>query len=77
MLCRICRNEIPYDAAFCEHCGAPVSEAAGKTFPETDAFKEEQGKEPDNGADITGCKVTENICMCPDGKYRWSMNIRC
>jgi hypothetical protein len=44
ILCRTCGNEIPYDAAFCEHFGAPVSETAGKTFPETDVFKQEQGR---------------------------------
>ncbi|MBO6159175.1 MAG: zinc ribbon domain-containing protein [Firmicutes bacterium] len=95
MLCKICGNEMADGAAFCDNCGAPVSEAAvsaqaeeikpaeaaKKISPKPDASKKERRKKQTSGtidskAEITGHKVTENIYLCPDGKYRWIYEYR-
>lgn len=57
------------------------TEAENKTTPKPDVSKKERRKEQTTGtieskADITGHKVTENIYLCPDGKYRWIYEYR-
>ena len=57
MYCENCGQKLPEGAKFCNSCVAPVvSEAAA---------------EPEMGEDAGYQKVTENILLCPDGKYRW------
>ena len=57
MYCENCGQKLPEGAKFCNSCGAPVvSEAAA---------------EPEMREDAGYQKVTENILLCPDGKYRW------
>ncbi len=52
---------------FCENCGHPI--------PDGSRFCENCGARvignSDKEAEIDGRKVTENIYLCPDGKYRW------
>jgi len=83
MFCENCGKEIPDDAKFCPECGAPIAgsgktdtmemntepmqEAAFQKEPKSRKKKEIYAKD---GA-ISGEKVTENIYLCPDGKYRW------
>ena len=81
MFCEHCGKEIPDDVKFCPECGTmisadtktgiakadPVQEIAVQKKPNTKKKKEVYAK---NGK-ITGEKVTENIYLCPDGKYRW------
>jgi len=57
MYCDNCGHPIPVGIRFCENCGAPVVTA------DTDHQKQDKK--------IEGHKVTENIFLCPDGKYRW------
>lgn len=57
MYCDNCGHPISDGARFCENCGGPVVTA------DTD--------QPEQDIKIEGHKVTENIFLCPDGKYRW------
>lgn len=60
MFCQKCGAEMQSNIRFCPKCGAEINSAVqsdDKTSPE----------------DIinSGRKVTPNISLCPDGKYRW------
>ena len=57
--CGKCGKPLPGDARFCPYCGTPV--------PEEPA---EPQKKPGK-TEIEGKKISENIFLCPDGKYRW------
>ena len=45
------------------------SDASGKRKQKKKMKQKAGGPEPD--VKIEGRRVTENICLCPDGKYRW------
>lgn len=48
MFCQNCKNRIPDDAVFCEHCGAPVKQeqktgpnsVSNTTFPQSNPEKQ-------------------------------------
>ena len=52
---------------FCENCGHPIPD--GSRFCEYCGARVIENSESETV--ITGRKVTENIYLCPDGKYRW------
>ena len=52
---------------FCENCGHPIPD--GSRFCENCGARVTGNS--DKEAEIDGRKVTENIYLCPDGKYRW------
>ena len=59
-------------AKYCENCGDPVEEGevfCDKCGQRIEKAPELKAGESENG--ITGEKVTENIYLCADGKYRW------
>ena len=58
--CRYCGEPMDEGEAFCGSCGRP----AAKDKPEKAVSVKRNG-------DIAGEKVTENVYLCPDGKYRW------
>ena len=87
MYCKNCGSEIPDDARFCRNCGAevlpagsvhsdrmkqsasdkpPIFEGTENNYQQDRPFGQ-SGTDAENG----GRKVTENIVLCPDGKYRW------
>ena len=78
--CESCGREIPDDTKFCGYCGAPVGEEPADTAEKEVGKTEEKAAEKKSGKKagkteneelIKGQKVTENIYLCPDGKYRW------
>ena len=71
MFCKNCGQPVPEWARFCENCGTPVNEAPAGSTPAGGA-----AGDIESGEDITGRKVTENIYLCPDGKYRWIYEYR-
>ena len=75
MYCAKCGKEIPGDSKFCPSCGAAVEAAAPKAEapekPKADAPKQKRKTAINSQKDITGEKVTDNIFLCQDGKYRW------
>ncbi len=79
--CESCGREIPDDTKFCEYCGAPAvrqttgpAEEAVMAEPDVreDGKQKKSVEATDDGTKITGQKVTENIYLCADGKYRWT-----
>lgn len=84
MFCENCGQPVHDGAHFCENCGAAVkpaepggqAEAKKAIPPEPDASKKKKRKKQaaeshDSETVIAGKRVTENIYLCPDGKYRW------
>ena len=80
MFCSNCGNQIDDTAKFCENCGTPVdtpdAPAAG-TPPAPAAKKPPRRRKapaaaPSAEAPEEGRKVTPNITLGADGKYRWT-----
>ncbi len=75
MFCANCGHPIPDGAGFCENCGAAVGKAAAEPSEPAGHEPIDQTQQPagnfESGDQIAGQKVTENIYLCPDGKYRW------
>ena len=55
--CEGCNSPVEEGEDFCGNCGKRIGEGVKR-----DDFEDEP---------LTGEKVTENITLCPDGKYRW------
>ena len=68
MYCEKCGAKIPDGSKFCENCGAPIPEK--HDFIKETIVKRPAKKKPTE-ENLEGKKVTENIYLCPDGKYRW------
>ena len=68
MYCENCGAKIPDGAKYCDSCGAPVVVKEDITEEPSDKKKV---KKKDSKDRLEGKKVTENIYLCPDGKYRW------
>ena len=64
MYCEKCGAQLTEGSKFCDNCGMPVM------LPESRA--EDPGQFPggEEGL-IEGQKISENIYLCTDGKYRW------
>ena len=87
MYCKNCGQEIPDDARFCRNCGAEVmpaesgqSDRMRQSASDIPPIHERPGNnyqqdrplgQSGMDAEEVGRKVTENIILCPDGKYRW------
>jgi hypothetical protein len=69
MLCESCGKPLTEGAKFCESCGASV---AGQVLAETSpkAVKSVRKKKKPTKMDV-GRRISENIYLCSDGKYRW------
>ena len=70
MFCAKCGAELSDNMRFCPKCGAEKTDTKDTMPPD------EQNKEQDNNISPeemmkNGQKVTENIVLCEDGKYRW------
>ncbi|MBO4384214.1 MAG: zinc ribbon domain-containing protein [Clostridia bacterium] len=59
--CRNCGNLIEDGEAFCANCGTRIEP------PKPERAAAPAGAE----GEITGKRVTENVYLCADGKYRW------
>ena len=65
MFCANCGAPLPEGARFCASCGAAVS-------PEEKLPAPRQTQKPaPKQFTAPGRSVSENIVLCPDGKYRW------
>ncbi|MBQ6553769.1 MAG: zinc-ribbon domain-containing protein [Firmicutes bacterium] len=71
MFCHNCGAKLIEGANFCESCGAKITAAAEGPKPEPKAKKAAKERPADEDFAKSGTKVTENIYLCPDGKYRW------
>ena len=60
--CKKCGKPLPEQARFCPFCGTPVPE---------EPAKREGADAKAEAAEIEGRKISENIFLCTDGKYRW------
>ena len=63
MYCRNCGHLLPAGAKICESCGTAAEASrhvAGKIPARQESAREEQPNQ-----------VTPNVCLCPDGFYRW------
>ncbi|MBQ6555473.1 MAG: zinc ribbon domain-containing protein [Firmicutes bacterium] len=72
MFCEKCGNKLDEGAKFCSACGAETSYNAAANEKPVRAKKQTKPGAPigENFAEH-GTKVTENIYLCTDGKYRW------
>ncbi|MBO4288788.1 MAG: zinc ribbon domain-containing protein [Lachnospiraceae bacterium] len=64
MICPICKNDIPDGTNFCPNCGA-------RLVDDEISINGAPRREAEETVEIQGVKVTENITLCDDGKYRW------
>ena len=65
MFCPNCGAQIPDDSSFCEKCGSRIEKVIER--------KEKPVRKPGSKRTepVPERKVSENIRLCPDGKYRW------
>ena len=65
MFCPNCGAKIPDDSGFCEKCGCRIERVIER--------KEKPVRKPGSKRTepVPERKVSENIRLCPDGKYRW------
>ena len=80
MYCEKCGNKIEDGMKFCPNCGAEILPEGSPELPDEAAeivkapekeTKQRQKSAVSRDGKISGEKVTENIRLCPDGKYRW------
>ncbi|MCR5636095.1 MAG: zinc ribbon domain-containing protein [Clostridiales bacterium] len=82
MFCKNCGNQITDSAKFCPICGSAVQSVSvqpnnSQTAPAYSAsahnFHNNQSKSQSEYAWLipNGQKITQNITLCNDGKYRW------
>ena len=74
MFCTNCGTEIPDGSVFCPECGERLETNENenvKEEPVKETKKPGNSKKKTGEKKIEGEKVTENIYLCPDGKYRW------
>ena len=67
MFCSHCGHELPEGTKFCTSCGAPVP-AAPPTEKKKRVSSAKKSKAPVK-------KISENITLCEDGKYRWTYEV--
>ena len=74
MFCTNCGMEIPDGSIFCPECGERLEINESEDVieePVKNTKKPRNAKKTSGEKKIEGEKVTENIYLCPDGKYRW------
>lgn len=74
MFCTNCGTEIPDGSVFCPECGERLETNENenvKEEPAKETKKPGNSKKRSGEKKLEGTKVTENIYLCPDGKYRW------
>ena len=64
------KNEIPADTRESEISGEQVKSRQDPAAPQEKKVRKKKETYAKDGK-VTGDKVTENICLCPDGVYRW------
>ena len=80
--CSNCGSPLTDGIKFCENCGTPIHEPAVPAEPEEPAPVEPEVAEPESkpkkrrkkaasGAPVVTEKISENISLYSDGKYRW------
>lgn len=76
MFCANCGHAIDESAKYCEQCGAPVDGpavgAAGTPPPPASGKPKRPSKPVADAPASEGTKVSPNITLGPDGKYRWT-----
>ena len=82
MKCKKCGFDNKPGVKFCEDCGAPVDgseEREEKKPKDKDKEREKARRTPESVKEpvkkktpsVKGKKITDNVMLCTDGKYRW------
>ncbi len=74
--CENCGSPVDGETAVKQEASAAPAEAEKKITPKQEDSKKKRRKKQiagavESGTAMAGQKVTENIYLCPDGKYRW------
>jgi len=81
MICQKCGSKLAKNAKFCANCGAEVSQSTingedaakyAESMPKKKTpMKKKTKKEASRIMMERGEKISDNIVLCADGKYRW------